>query len=438
MKNIKILDCTLRDGGYYNNWDFSREVVNDYLTTMSKVSMDYVELGFRSFQTRDFKGPTWYTTDNYLDSLAIPKNLTVGVMVNATELISHPSGFSKAIKLMFKHSKKSKVKFVRLACHFKEFNQTAKISRILKGMGYFTTINLMQISEQAEEKILSVAKTSQKFPPDVLYFADSLGGMDPSQISNLVKTFRKHWKGALGIHAHNNLGKAIANSLASINFGVTWLDSTITGMGRGSGNAQTEYLLIEMQNIKKNKFNILPLLELIKKHFTPMQQKYKWGTNSYYYLAGKYGIHPTYVQEMLASHFNENEILSAINQLKNSGGEKYNVDLVRSEFQTSTELKKGNWSPVTKIKNREVLLVASGRKANDYKHELEKYIKTKKPFVIALNTKVCINKKLIDIFVASNPLKLITDCDIYKTLTSPLAVPKSLLSNDLKNKFIYQ
>ena len=110
MKNIKILDCTLRDGGYYNNWDFSREVVNDYLTAMSKVSMDYVELGFRSFQTRDFKGPTWYTTDNYLDSLAIPKNLTVGVMVNASELISHPSGFSKAIKLMFKHSKKSNSK----------------------------------------------------------------------------------------------------------------------------------------------------------------------------------------------------------------------------------------------------------------------------------------------------------------------------------------
>ena len=154
-----------------------------------------------------------------------------------------------------------------------------------------------------------------------------------------------------------------------------------------------------------------------------MKQKYKWGTNSYYYLAGKYGIHPTYVQEMLANHFNENEILAAINQLKNSGGEKYNVDLVRSEFQTSTELKKGNWSPVTKIKNREVLLVASGPKANDYKHELEKYIKTKKPFVIALNTTVCIDKKLIDIFVASNPLKLIADSDIYKSLTSPLAVP---------------
>ena len=71
FKNIKILDCTLRDGGYYNNWDFSNELVNDYLKVMSFVGVNYVELGFRSFQTKDFKGPTWYTTDSYLESLQI-------------------------------------------------------------------------------------------------------------------------------------------------------------------------------------------------------------------------------------------------------------------------------------------------------------------------------------------------------------------------------
>ena len=69
MKNIKILDCTLRDGGYYNNWDFSKDVVSDYLKTMSKVGIEYIELGFRSFQTKNFKGPLWYTTDNYIESL---------------------------------------------------------------------------------------------------------------------------------------------------------------------------------------------------------------------------------------------------------------------------------------------------------------------------------------------------------------------------------
>ena len=435
MNKVKNLDCTLRDGGYYNNWDFTKDLVNDYLKTMSSIGVDYVEVGFRSFQTKDFKGPTWYTTDSYLESLQIPKNLTIGVMVNAFELITHPLGILKATKKMFKDSKKTKVKFVRLACHFEEFNETIEVCKILKELGYFVTINLMQISEQSKEKILSVAKIAQKTELDVLYFADSLGGMDPTEVSNIIKNFREHWKGLIGIHTHNNLGKAIANSLAAVKSGANILDSTVTGMGRGPGNAQTEYLLIEMQNIQKRKFDIFPLLKLIKNYFEPMKQKYKWGMNTFYFLAGKYGIHPTYIQEMLMGHFGDNEILVAINQLKNSGGKRYNVDLVRSEFQKPMKLKKGKWSPVKKINNREVLLIASGPKAKDYKYAIEKYIKLKKPYVIAVNTEVAIDKNFIDIFAACNPLKLISDCDIYKTLVLPLAVPSSLLSDDLKEKF---
>ena len=435
MKKIQVLDCTLRDGGYYNNWDFSKEIVNDYLKVMSAVGVDYVELGFRSFKIKSFKGPTWYTTESYLSSLSIPKNLTIGVMVNASELIIHPLGILKATKIMFKNSKKSKIKLVRLACHFEEFDKTVKVCKILQGMGYKVAINLMQISEQTKEKILLTAKTAQKVHPDILYFADSLGGMETSQISNLINIFRTHWKGPLGIHAHNNLGRAVANSLTAINLGATWLDCTVTGMGRGPGNAQTEYILIEMQKNQAKKKDILPLLKLIKKHFEPMQQKYKWGTNSYYYLAGKYGIHPTYIQEMLTGHFNESEILAAINQLKHSGGKKYNVDLVRSEFQKPMKLTKGKWSPSSMIKKREVLLLASGQNAHDYKQEIESYIKTKKPFVMALNTKVNIDKNLIDVYVACNPLKLIADSNLYKTLSLPLIVPELLLSNSLKKKF---
>ena len=435
MNKVKILDCTLRDGGYYNNWDFSKELVNDYLSTMSKIDIDYVEIGFRSFQSKDFKGATWHSTESYLETLTIPKNIILGVMVNVFELITHPLGHLKAVKLMFKNAKKSKIKFVRLACHFEEFNKTIKICKILKDMGYLVTINLMQISEQSEEKIILASKLIKKNGPNVLYFADSLGSMGPSEISNLVKTLRKNWKGLLGIHTHNNLGKAIANSVEAANQGVDWVDSTVTGMGRGPGNAQTEYLLIEMQNMHKKEINILPLLKLIKKHFHPMRSKYNWGQNSYYYLAGKYGIHPTYIQEMLTTQYDESEMIVAINQLKRSGGKKYNVDLVRSEFQKPMTLKKGRWSPEKSIRNKEVLLVAAGPQANDYKNEIEKYIKLKKPFVIALNTNVCINKKFINIFAACNPLKLIADSDLYKSLTLPLAVPESLLSNDLKKKF---
>ena len=116
---------------------------------------------------------------------------------------------------------------------------------------------------------------------------------------------------------------------------------------------------------------------------------------------------------MLSTHFNPDEIMAAINQLKISGGKKYNVDLVRSEFQKPIQFIKGKWSPEEKIKNRQVLLIASGPKANAYKEEIENYIKLKKPYVMALNTTVNIDRKLIDVFVACNPLKLIADTNLY-------------------------
>ena len=129
------------------------------------------------------------------------------------------------------------------------------------------------------------------------------------------------------------------------------------------------------------------------------------------------------------------EIFSAINQLKLEGGTRYNSDLARLDYQKPIKLTNGKWSPSEKIKNREVLVIASGPKANDYKMELEKYIKLKKPFVIALNTTVNINKELVDVFAACHPLRLISDINLYKSLTSPLVLPLSLLSGSLREKF---
>ena len=86
-KNLHLVDCTLRDGGYYNNWDFSNNLVNDYLKSMALSGIRYVELGFRSLNKKGFKGPTWYTTDSYINNLIVPKKLKIGVMVNMSEFL---------------------------------------------------------------------------------------------------------------------------------------------------------------------------------------------------------------------------------------------------------------------------------------------------------------------------------------------------------------
>ena len=150
---INIIDCTLRDGGYYNNWNFSNDLVNEYLNSISESGIEYVELGFRSLSQKDFKGPNWYTTDNYINSLKIPKKLKLGVMINMSEFMQTRLQRKKNLHELFKNKKKSKVNFVRIAAHLKEFPFALEACSILKSKGYFVCINLMQVSEHSKEDI---------------------------------------------------------------------------------------------------------------------------------------------------------------------------------------------------------------------------------------------------------------------------------------------
>ena len=101
MKDIILLDCTLRDGGYYNNWDFSDALVKDYLQVMKSCSIDYVELGFRSLQRTPFKGALAFTSDNYLDKNVKLKNMNLGVMINASEILNDYDNLANSLKLLF-------------------------------------------------------------------------------------------------------------------------------------------------------------------------------------------------------------------------------------------------------------------------------------------------------------------------------------------------
>ena len=279
----KILDCTLRDGGYYNNWLFTKKLAQDYLNAMSKSGIKYIELGFRSPKKNEYKGQNWYTSEEYLKKLSIPKNLSIGVMVNVFEIISNTNGLKKTTDLLFKNAKMSKVKFVRLASHMSEVDDAFKICKILKRKGYKVAVNLMQISEQSEKNIIRVGKKALHSKPDILYFADSLGSMTEKKISGVIKNLRVYWSGDLGIHTHDNLGKALSNSIYSMKNSVTWIDSTVTGMGRGPGNAKTESLILEFNNFQKDNFDLLPILKIIKKYYDKMKTFYKWGTNPFYY-----------------------------------------------------------------------------------------------------------------------------------------------------------
>jgi len=433
VRNVKILDCTLRDGGYYNSWNFPEAVVAEYLQAMVAAKVDIVELGLRSLKNSAFLGASAFTTDSYLRSLNLPASLEIAVMVNASELVGNQQSLVEVLESLFpERAGLSPVSIVRIACHVHEFFDALPASSWLKERGFTVGFNLMQVADRNQPEIEELARKASQWPVDVLYFADSMGSMDPDRIEEIIGWFRQYWSGAMGIHTHDNMGHALANTLRAAACGVEWLDATVTGMGRGPGNAKSEYLLLELGEREYSQINLVPLMVLVEKYFKPLQHKCGWGTNTYYYLAGKYGIHPTYIQEMLGdSRYSEEDVFAVIHHLKVEGGKKFSsntLDTARNFYQGHP---RGAWSPESLIQGREVLLLGTGPGVAEHRRALESYIKRNKPFVMALNTQSMIDPALIDVRVACHPVRLLADCQHHANLPQPLITPASMLPADV-------
>ena len=430
-----ILDCTLRDGGYYNQWDFPQDVMNQYLHTMADAGVDIVELGLRSLINDDFKGPCAYTTDDFILSLQLPAQLQIAVMVNAVELLKGESLESVLTKLFPTDAINGPVDVVRVACHVHEFERALPACLWLKQRGFLVGFNLMQVADRSQQEIEQLAKVAAGYPLDALYFADSMGSMDPAQTVQIVQWLRSHWQGALGIHTHDNMGLALQNTLAALDAGVSWLDATVTGMGRGPGNARTEELAIEIAARRGGKVNFVPLLALIRSYFQPLKNKCGWGSNPYYYLSGKYGIHPTYIQEMLGdSRYSEEDLFAAIEYLRTTGGKKFsnqNLDASRQFYQGEG---RGSWQPAKTFHGRTVLLLGTGPGVAAHKHAIELYIRRQQPLVVALNTQSAIAQELIDLRIACHPMRLLADCKVYRNLPQPLITPLAQLPADIQRE----
>ena len=245
------------------------------------------------------KGYTAYTTDKFIDSIKNIGKLKIGVMVNASDLINYKYGINSALKKLFPKTNKTKIKLVRIACHHDEVKKIINSCNWLKNKGFMVGLNLMQISNYDNKMLKSMAKLLTKQQIDVVYLADSLGSLKERELKEAIRTFKLYFQRNIGIHTHDNMGRAISNALLAIENGASWVDSTVLGMGRGPGNAKTELLLLELIKFNKNNFYHNELVSLIDDFFIDLKIRYRWGTNIFYFLSGLHNIHPTYIQELL-------------------------------------------------------------------------------------------------------------------------------------------
>ncbi|UXK09891.1 pyruvate carboxyltransferase [Shewanella putrefaciens] len=443
MNNFSILDCTLRDGGYYNNWDFSPDVVQAYLEAMAKAKIDYVELGLRNFPKKGFDGPFAYTTESFIKTLHLPEGPTYGVMVDAKTILDANMSIENAVDALFVDAVESPISLVRVAAHFHEVEHSGPIIKLLKQKGYIVGYNLMQAGGKPDEVIAEKARIAKEWGNlDCLYFADSLGNMDSEEVARIVKAIKTEWQGEIGIHTHNNMGKALDNTLTAQAIGVSWLDVTVTGMGRGAGNAQTESLLAVIAKAS-DQYEPSAVYELVIRHFEQMQKDYGWGSSLLYFLGAQNDVHPTYIQNLISNkHYGTEEIVGAINYLSQlEGTTSYNGDVMESaiSFDTSNKEVSGTDKLLSKFEGRELLIISNGPSLERYLPAIETYIKERQPVVIAINAVSILQPDFVDYYCVSHNSKFLSEQDVYKNLQRPLIMPAHRFTeeelNNVSNEF---
>jgi 4-hydroxy 2-oxovalerate aldolase len=425
IQNTRILDCTFRDGGYYNLWDFSTELTNEYLSSIVKTGVDVVEIGFRSLPDQSFHGPYFYSTDDFLLSLDLPTNLKYAVMINASDYLEEESNLNTLLGILFQPCINSPVDLVRIAVNFHNYQTCQNLLKLLKDLGYEIGLNLMQSQGKSYDDYASACYEIEKWGcVDVLYFADSLGSMNPDEVEFISNAFRSNWSGSLGIHTHNNKGLALSNCFAGLNNGVTWCDSTILGMGRGAGNVSTESLLLELNNYGFDKFDASFLKDCLGS-FRKLLDEYKWGPNEYYHFAADKGIHPTYVQSLLSDkRYKDSDLFGVLQNVSQSNASSFSPESLKiASIKDFVGSSKGTWDASHWLDGREVLLIGSGTSAKNHLKGIKSYIEKYKPFVVTLNVNRWIPRELVNGVVVGHHQRAMLDAGYYASMNCPIIMP---------------
>lgn len=291
-KLLKILDCTLRDGGYYTNWDFCSDIVNNYIDAMNKLPINYLELGYRSNPSKDYLGKMGYCPVSVLRGIRARTVKKMAVMIN--EKSTKPEDLELLLKPIV-----SLVDMIRIAIDPKNIERAVILAKAVKDYGFEVGFNVMYMSTWLSNKEFLGKLSQVNDIADLFCMVDSFGGITPNEVKEIINIIRNKTNCPIGFHGHNNLQMGLINTLTAIDSGVDYVDGTILGMGRGAGNLNIELLLtyLNKEGLEVD-FNVLG--DVITT-FTPLYEKYRWGTQLPYMISGANSIPQKEVMELVTN-----------------------------------------------------------------------------------------------------------------------------------------
>jgi len=286
-EDIKVFDCTIRDGGLVNNYHFTDEFVKAHYETCVAAGVDYMEIGKNvspTIMSVDEYGPWNFCKEEDIRRIVGDNNTDMKIAVMAD--------IGRSLKEELRPKSESVVDMIRIAKYIHQIPVAIELIEDAHAKGYETTVNIMAISKSFDDELDEVLAQLAKTNVDVIYIADSFGSFYPEQIKKLTDKYLKVAQKAgkkIGIHAHNNLQLAYANTLEAMIYGTSFLDVTISGLGRGAGNCPLELLIGFLKNPK---YKLMPVLKFIEEFIVPLEKELDWGYSIPYMLTGQLNEHP--------------------------------------------------------------------------------------------------------------------------------------------------
>jgi 4-hydroxy 2-oxovalerate aldolase len=286
-EDIKVFDCTIRDGGLVNNYHFTDEFIKAHYETCVAAGVDYMEIGKNnspSIMSEEEFGAWNFCKEEDIRKIVGENNTDMKIAVM--------SDIGRTVPSELLPKSESVVDMIRIATYIHQLPAAIELIEEAHAKGYETTVNIMAISKSFDDELNEVLEQLAKTNVDIIYIADSFGSFYPEQINKLTEKYLSYAEKTgkkIGIHAHNNLQLAYANTIEAMMYGASFLDVTISGLGRGAGNCPLELLIGFLKNPK---YKLMPVLKFIEEYIVPLEKELDWGYSIPYMLTGQLNEHP--------------------------------------------------------------------------------------------------------------------------------------------------
>ncbi|WP_028505919.1 aldolase catalytic domain-containing protein [Ruminococcus sp. FC2018] len=387
MNKIQVLDCTLRDGGYCNDWNFGFENAKQIVSGLVTANVEIIECGFISGKEVYDQNSTKFNGLNEVASI-IPKNRESKkfvVMMNYGEYdIDNLPNYDS-----------SSVDGIRVAFHKKDLRDALEVCKRIKEKGYLVFVQAMVSLSYSDEEFLSLIRCVNEFDPYAFYIVDSFGMMKKKDLIRLFYMVEHNLndKICIGFHCHNNMQLAFSNaqSLTMVQTNRRLIiDSSIMGMGRGAGNLNTELFVGYLNENAEKDYFINPLLSIVDKILTPFYERHYWGYSLPNYISASYNAHPNYAAYLDSKKtltFEEmNDIFGMMDVEKKTSFDKSYIEDLYLKYQAKEHIQVEHLSELReRLAGKRVLMIAPGKSSIFEKEKIISYAYQDDVVVISIN-----------------------------------------------------